>query len=82
MPRIVGVAIALIDLPPRVARSDAIQALTLQETPFVRLCDSEGAEGTGYSYTIGRGGSSVIALLRDHLAPRLIGREAEAIEAI
>ena len=28
-------------------------------------------EGTGYTYTIGTGGSSVVALLRDHLAPRL-----------
>jgi hypothetical protein len=31
--------------------------------------------GTGYSYTIGTGGSSVVALLADHLAPRLIGRD-------
>ena len=82
MARIERVEIALIDLPPRVARSDAIQAFTLQETPFIRLHDAEGAEGTGYSYTIGTGGSSVIALLRDHLGPRLIGREADAIEAI
>ena len=34
--------------------------------------------GVGYTYTIGTGGSSVVALLRDHLAPRLIGRDAGA----
>ena len=39
------------------------------------------AQGTGYSYTIGTGGSSVMALLRDHLAPRLIGRDPAEIEA-
>ena len=38
--------------------------------------------GTGYSYTIGTGGSSVMALLHDHLAPRLIGRDPAHIEAI
>src|SRR5205823_12485219 len=30
----------------------------------------------------GTGGSSIMALLADHLAPRLIGREAATIEAI
>jgi L-alanine-DL-glutamate epimerase-like enolase superfamily enzyme len=39
-------------------------------------------EGVGYSYTIGTGGSSVMKLLEDHLAPMLIGRDAEAIEMI
>ena len=35
---------------------------------------ADGAVGTGYSYTIGTGGSSVMRLLADHLAPRLIGK--------
>ena len=37
----------------------------------------DGAMGTGYTYTIGTGGSSVVALLRDHLAPLLVGRDAD-----
>ena len=49
---------------------------------MVRLTMEDGSQGTGYSYTIGTGGSSVIALLRDHLAPRLIGRDPAEIEAI
>ena len=53
-----------------------------QETPIVAITDSDGGVGTGYSYTIGTGGSSVMRLLADHLAPRLIGKEAERIEAI
>ncbi len=44
-------------------------------------CD-DGAEGVGYTYTIGTGGSSVVALLRDHLAPKLLGRDPDCIEAI
>ena len=48
----------------------------------MRITCDDGAPGTGYSYTIGTGGSSVVALLRDHLAPRLLGRDPECIEAI
>ncbi len=82
MAAIERVEIVLVDLKPKVKRTDAIQSFVSQETPIVRVFDRDGAIGTGYSYTIGTGGSSVIALLRDHLAPRLIGRDAEHIEAI
>jgi L-alanine-DL-glutamate epimerase-like enolase superfamily enzyme len=82
MPRIVDVEILQVDLPPKVPRSDAIQSFVTQETPIVRLTTDDGAQGTGYSYTIGTGGSSVVALLADHLAPRLLGRDADDIEAI
>lgn len=77
-----SVELLLVDLPPPVPRSDAIQSFVVQETPIVRIACTDGSEGTGYSYTIGTGGSSVMALLRDHLAPRLIGRDATRIEAI
>lgn len=82
MAKIARVEIQQVDLAPKVARSDAIQAFLAQETPILRITDTDGATGTGYCYTIGQGGSSVVALLRDHFGPRLIGREAEAIEAI
>ncbi len=82
MTRIVSVEVLQVDLPPPVPRSDAIQSFVTQETPFVRIQCSDGLTGTGYSYTIGTGGSSVTALLRDHLAPRLIGRNPAQIESI
>ena len=88
MARIAGVELLRVDLPPPVPRSDAIQSFVTQETPIVRIhCrDDEGAasHGTGYSYsyTIGTGGSSVLALLRDHLAPRLLGRDPACIEQL
>ena len=71
-----------VDLAPKVARSDAIQSFVTQETPIVRITCDDGAQGVGYSYTIGTGGSSVMALLRDHLAPKLVGRDAADVEAI
>jgi L-alanine-DL-glutamate epimerase-like enolase superfamily enzyme len=82
MTRICAVELLHVDLPPPVPRSDAIQSFVTQETPFVRIECDDGSQGTGYSYTIGTGGSSVMALLRDHLAPLLIGRDPSHIEAI
>src|SRR5260370_23528819 len=82
MPKIVSVELLHVDLPPPVPRSDAIQSFVTQETPFVRVSCDDGSQGAGYSYTIGTGGSSVMALLRDHLAPRVIGREPALIEQI
>jgi len=71
-----------VDLAAKVKRSDAIQSFQCQETPMVRITDSDGVTGTGYSYTIGTGGSSVIKLLDDHLVPLLLQREANDIERI
>ena len=82
MAKITHVEVLLVDLVPKVKRTDAIQSFVSQETPIVRITDSDGVTGMGYSYTIGTGGSSVLALLNDHLCPRLIGRDAEEIEGI
>ena len=82
MARIEKIELRMVDLVPKVKRTDAIQSFVSQETPIVTITDSDGAVGTGYSYTIGTGGSSVMRLLSDHLAPRLIGRDPDMIEAI
>jgi hypothetical protein len=57
MPKITRVEVFQVDLKPKVVRSDAIQSFTMQETPMLRLFCDDGSEGTGYSYTIGNGGS-------------------------
>ncbi len=82
MAKIERVELRMIDLVPQTERKDAIQSFASQETPIVTITDSDGGIGTGYSYTIGTGGSSIMRLLSDHLAGRLIGRDANAIEAI
>lgn len=82
MTKIVRVEVFQVDLRPKAKRGDAIQAFHTQETPMVRIVTDDGAEGTGYAYTIGTGGSSVVALIRDHLAPRLLGRDPAMIEQI
>ena len=82
MTTIRAVEIVQVDLAPKVVRTDAIQSFVKQETPIVRIACADGSGGTGYTYTIGTGGSSVVALLRDHLAPMVIGRDPDEIEAI
>ena len=82
MAKIDQVEIAQIDIAPKVRRTDAIQSFVTQETVMVTVRCDDGSTGTGYTYTIGTGGSSIVALLQDHLAPRLIGRDPQHYEAI
>ena len=74
----------MIDLVPKVKRVDAIQTFVSQETPI--LTDPSTAtvrQRYGlFSYTIGTGGPSVMALLEHTLAPMLIGRDPDRIEGI
>jgi len=42
----------------------------------------DGLQGTGYSYTGGRGGQAIRAMMEHDLAPILIGREAGDIDAL
>lgn len=82
MARIAAAEILMVDLAPKVRRTDAIQTFVSQETPIVRLTDADGETGAGYSYTIGTGGRAIVSLLKETLVPRLIGREAEEIDGI
>lgn len=80
---IVAVDVRLFDVPLAEVLSDAKHG---DHTHFelitatVRLAD--GAEGTGYTYTGGRGGRAIRAMIEHDLAPFLIGRDARDVEAI
>src|SRR6476619_7454448 len=82
MAKIEKVELRMVDLVPKVKRTDAIQSFVSQETPIVTVTDSDGATGTGYCYTIGTGGPSVMKLIERTLGPALIGRRAEEVERI
>lgn len=82
MATIERVELCMVDLQPKVRRTDAIQSFDSQETPIVRITDSDGAVGTGYSYTIGQGGPAIMSLLKDTLAPQLIGQNADNIDRL
>src|SRR4051812_31986178 len=80
--RVSGAEAFLVDLAVEQVRTDAVQTFLSQETVFVELTTDDGNTGLGYTYTIGTGGTAVLALLRDHLLPRLIGADATRIEAV
>ena len=79
---VVKAELYLVDLKPKVVRTDAIQSFESQETIIVKITTADGCVGEGYSYTIGTGGSSVIALLKDHLLPKLVGKDSMMIEQV
>lgn len=54
--KIKSVRTSLYDIPPQVQRTDAIQAFVSMEFPFIEIEDADGVIGTGFSYTIGKGG--------------------------
>ena len=77
-PTVAAVEAALHDVPLDEVLVDAMHgdhAHFQLVTCTVR--DTDGAEGTGYTYTGGRGGSAILAMLRDDLAPFLLGRPTD-----
>ncbi|HZC70140.1 MAG TPA: mandelate racemase/muconate lactonizing enzyme family protein [Jatrophihabitans sp.] len=82
MPIITSAEAYLVDLPVEAVRSDAVQSFVKQETVFVEIRTDDGILGRGYSYTIGTGGTAVLAMLRDYLIPRLVGADARRVEAV
>jgi L-alanine-DL-glutamate epimerase-like enolase superfamily enzyme len=74
-------ALYRIQLP--VPLSDSTHGtMTHFELVTVRLRDSDGAEGVGYTYTTGAGGAAVHALIDQGLRPVLLGADADQIEAL
>ena len=74
-------ALYRIELP--VALSDSTHGtMTHFELVTVRLRDADGAEGIGYTYTTGAGGTAVHALIEQGLRPVLLGADADKIEAL
>lgn len=49
-------------------------------TATVRLED--GTEGTGYTYTGGKGGSAIAAMIRDDLTPFMVAQDANDVEGL
>jgi L-alanine-DL-glutamate epimerase-like enolase superfamily enzyme len=52
------------------------------ELVTVRLRDATGAEGVGYTYTVGKGGAAVTALIERDLSSLIVGAEPDRIEGL
>ena len=81
--RIVSLEAGLYRIELPIALSDSTHGtITHFELITTRLRDSDGAEGVGYTYTVGAGGAAVHALIDQGLRPVLIGADADEIEAL
>ncbi len=81
MPTIAELDAACYRIPLPVALSDSTHGtITAFELVLARVRDVEGAEGIGYTYTVGTGGRAVVELITRYLAPVLIGQDAACIE--
>lgn len=70
-------------LPLPRALEDAMHGvMTGFEVVTARVTDSEGATGTGYTFTCGVNGGAIADILKREMTPRVLGREADMIEAI
>ena len=83
MPNIQSVLTRYFAVPLRETLTDAMHGDHSHfelVTATVRLDD--GSEGTGYTYTGGRGGRAVHAMIVHDLAPFITGRDAHEVEAL
>ncbi len=83
MSRIASVEIRLFRIPLAEALTDAKHGdHHAFELITATIRTDDGAEGTGYTYTGGRGGHAVAAMAERDLAPFLVGRDADDVEAL
>jgi L-alanine-DL-glutamate epimerase-like enolase superfamily enzyme len=69
-------------IPLPVVRSDSTHGgVTHVERVTARVRAADGAEGLGYTYTVGAGAAAIRALLGD-LTPLILGQDSERIEHI
>jgi L-alanine-DL-glutamate epimerase-like enolase superfamily enzyme len=80
---IVDVRTQLFRVPLREAMSDAKHGMhTHFELVTVTIRLADGSEGTGYTYTGGKGGRAIRAIVEHELAPFLIGKDGARIDEI
>ena len=73
----------LYRIPLTVILSDSTHGeIAAFELVTCRVRDSDGAEGTGYTYTVGRNGGAIADILRREIPELIEGRQADDTEAI
>src|SRR3954465_11311890 len=83
MPRIVSLESGYSRVPLEVPLSDSMHGDMLAfELNTVRLRDADGAEGVGYTFTCGRNGAAIDAILRRDWPGLLVGGDAERTEHV
>ncbi|HKM61102.1 MAG TPA: mandelate racemase/muconate lactonizing enzyme family protein [Acidisphaera sp.] len=80
MPNIASMEAGYFRVPLEVTLSDSTHGdIHAFELNTVRLRDAEGAEGVGYTYTVGRNGAAIDAILRRDVPEQVVGQDADRI---
>ena len=83
MSRVSDIQVRLFQLPLQEVLCDAIHgAHTHFELIVVTILLDDGATGLGYTYTGGKGGHAIAALIEHDLKPYLLGKSADDIKAL
>ena len=83
MTTIIGVKAARFQVPLEEVLTDAKHGdHTHFELVTATVTTSDGAEGTGYTYTGGKGGHAIRAMIEHDLTPFLIGKDASDITGL
>jgi L-alanine-DL-glutamate epimerase-like enolase superfamily enzyme len=83
MTHILHVHTQLFHIPLAEVLSDAMHGdHTHFELVTTTITLSNGEQGTGYTYTGGKGGHAIVAMVQHDLAPLLIGQDASEVEAL
>jgi L-alanine-DL-glutamate epimerase-like enolase superfamily enzyme len=81
MPDIMSLQCGFYRVPLAVALSDSTHGVMRHfDLITVRVRDRDGAEGIGYTYTVGRNGGAVHDILAREIAEIVAGRDADRIE--
>src|SRR4051812_25693045 len=83
MATIVDIDCRLFRVPLREVMSDAMHGdHTHFELVTATITLDDGTEGTGYTYTGGKGGHAIHAMIVHDLVPMLVGQQADDVEAL
>lgn len=81
MPRITSVQADCFRIPLPIPVSDSTHGtIATFQLITARLRDDDGAEGLGYTFTVGQGGLAINSLLRHELTDLLVGENTPEIE--
>lgn len=83
MPRIARIETGFYRVPLPVVLTDSTHGeMKAFELITARVRDADGAEGVGYTYTVGRNGAATAAILAQEIPEILAGEDADRIERI
>ncbi|WP_262299253.1 mandelate racemase/muconate lactonizing enzyme family protein [Microvirga sesbaniae] len=83
MPRITSIEPGFYRIPLPTVLTDSMHGeMRAFELNTVRIRDADGAEGVGYTFTVGRNGAAIDAVLARELTEIMDGEEADEIERL